>query len=195
MAFCVRFRPLAAVGITLDEPWLTAKPAHSHPQRQTSPVLCVVAYRSNFEAIHCPQAIATTNIRIDGDIDASAAIAGPGHSPASPQPIPNITLPAIRRVSISDLSGTTNLSANIGFALFITNGNPMPVTATAAIITNSKVASQLPKRSRNPTTRVGLIISDTHNPRTKIIPETNAARSDLMQSHVGQDIQSQWPLP
>jgi hypothetical protein len=69
---------------------------------------------SSNEAAHCPAIIATTNSATLGEPDASAASAGPGQKPATPQPTPKIIAPAINEPSSLISSAGRKIEQGLG---------------------------------------------------------------------------------
>lgn len=63
-----------------------------------------------------PASIASTNASALVLPPAAATIAGPGHRPPSPQPMPNTAAPAISGASMSARTGTWNRTSNHGRA-------------------------------------------------------------------------------
>ena len=100
-------------------------------------------------------------------------IAGPGHNPADPQPMPNNEDPTINLVSIFFTSGIEKDWANNGFTLFLVKKKNGELTIIAPIITNINDGSHCPNKSKKPRTLAGFVMFDTVNPKPKITPLIN----------------------
>lgn len=108
-------------------------------------------------------------------------IAGPGHSPASPQPIPNITDQMINFLSITPdfFQGKCQVSQIMGLFLLESKKCPGIDTRSAPNITKSNVGSQFPKTSKNHCTRAGEIISERASPNPNSKPATRVIDSEI----------------
>ena len=113
----------------------------------------------------------TQNNRILMLSETSAAMAGPGHNPAKPQPRPNKIAPEISCLSMTVLVGSEKVRLNSGAERLIARKKPGIVTIKAPPITNARVGSHVPKRSKNANTRCGLSIFDTAKPKPNSKPE------------------------
>jgi len=103
------------------------------------------------------------------------AMAGPGHNPFNPHPIPKNTDPIISLLSMSLVLGILNFPLNSGFFRFKMRLNDTKLNNTAPNKTNTKVGSHDPKTSKNPTTLFGSIIEDTDRPTEKRRPAKKLA--------------------
>jgi hypothetical protein len=123
--------------------------------------------------INIPASMATTKMIAWALPNVSKAIAGPGQTPASPQPTPKIKLPVTSCQSISRLAGRSNASPEkVAVRLPATEKATTP-TAIAPAMTKASEGSQRPARSRNPSTLLCWIIPDRHRPAPKINPARN----------------------
>lgn len=108
------------------------------------------------------------------------AIAGPGHNPISPQPIPNNKDPTTSLESISVKVGQENVSANHGFLLCLTKEKKGALTAMAPIITNARDGSQLLVIFKKLITFSGLVMPEIVNPKPKTKPETKEQKRFIL---------------
>src|SRR5688572_28238267 len=105
---------------------------------------------SSGRASAMPANIASTNTHAEASALASDTSAGPGQYPDRPQPTPNSTAPRHNRRSTCRASGHTKRSPNAGASRPRTSRYTQKFTPTAPPITNSKLGSQAPVTSRNP---------------------------------------------
>jgi len=113
-------------------------------------------------------------------------MAGPGHKPIRPQPIPKIEAPKINFESILVNVGRENVSHNIGFCLFLLKKNIGVVTNKAPPMTKISEGSHAPKIFKKPNTFSGLIMPDTVKPNPKIIPAIPEANLVFMKQDLSQ---------
>ena len=101
------------------------------------------------------------------------AMAGPGHRPTRPQPMPNRAAPPIRRASIGNVAGVWNCSAMIGVERRRTTSQAIAIGRIAPAMTKARVGSQAPATSRNARTRAGSIMPETARPAPNSVPLTS----------------------
>ena len=118
-----------------------------------------------------PRSIVAKKISVPVDPKGTDVTAGPGQKPPSPQPMPKVAAPTIRRASKSVRVGMWNMSLKNGVARFCTNQKPGIVTLIAPPITKARLGYQVPNRSRNYWTLAGLDIHDRNRPGTNNRPE------------------------
>jgi len=99
-----------------------------------------------------PTSIATTNTTAFASPVPTATSAGPGQKPAMPHPTPNINPPPTRRRSNCVTVGIFICSPSRDTVRFRAKVKAIAPTATAPAITNASDGSQLPARSRKPST-------------------------------------------
>ncbi len=104
------------------------------------------------------------------------AIAGPGHKPTKPQPIPKMIAPKIRETPSLFVFGVSNCPDNSGFSLFKMYLKEISVVVVAEANTKSKLGSQFPKISRKLMIFCGLIISDMARPKPNKKPKNMEIR-------------------
>ena len=95
---------------------------------------------------------------------------GPGQNPPRPHPIPNIAEPVSKYKSRFVFWGIRKESSKSGVWRFLTNQKPGIVIKIAPPITNAKLGSQEPKRSKKFCTFAGLVMPDIIKPIPKINP-------------------------
>ena len=100
-----------------------------------------------------------------------AEIAGPGHNPTKPQPIPNKLAPTIKFLSKSFLDGIINCGVSIGrdFLLKIKYRGEKVIIAPS--ITKISEGSHSLNIFKKPITFSGFTIPEMVNPRPNIKPE------------------------
>ena len=101
--------------------------------------------------------------------------AGPGQKPAMPQPIPNKPLPITSRRSISRLIGMSKRCPRNDTLRRLMMAKEIRPTVIAPPITKANDGSQLPVRSRNPSTLPGLAMPETISP----IPKSRPANKEI----------------
>ena len=123
-----------------------------------------------FGVNHMPQIMAKANITPWVPPNPNEAIAGPGHKPAKPHPIPKRTEPIMRSRLISELGGSGNLSSNIGFrpSEYFQAKN---IGTMAPPITKASVGSQSPNTSSHPCTFEVSVIPENNSPMPKREPD------------------------
>ena len=99
------------------------------------------------------------------------AIAGPGHKPTKPQPMPKMIDPKIRETPSLFFFGVSNWCDNTGFSLFKMYLKEISVVVVAEANTKSKLGSQFPKISKKLRIFCGLIISDMASPKPNKKPK------------------------
>jgi hypothetical protein len=99
------------------------------------------------------------------------AIAGPGHRPANPHPIPKNTEPIIRSRSIPAVFVAGNLSAVRGVRTRVAF-QAIAIGSIAPPITKAKVGSHSPNMSNQPCTFLVSVMPDMIKPRPNKAPET-----------------------
>ena len=104
------------------------------------------------------------------------AIAGPGHKPTKPQPIPKMIAPKIREAPSLFLFAVSKWSDNTGFSLFKMYLKEISVVVVAEASTKSKLGSQFPKISKKLRIFCGLIISDMARPKPNKKPKNIETR-------------------
>ncbi len=109
----------------------------------------------------------------------SEAIAGPGHRPASPQPIPNSAAPLTSRPVMSEVAGRWYSRSANGFAVRARTNQAAAMTSIAPPMTKASVGSQSPNKSRKPRTRAGFIMPDSARPKPKIAPDSKAINARI----------------
>ena len=98
-------------------------------------------------------------------------MAGPGHNPTAPQPIPNKEAPKINFESILLFSGIEKFSAKKG--LFLKKNKKGILIKIPPAITKINDGSQLPNKFKKPRTFSGFVMLEIVNPIPNIIPHNN----------------------
>jgi hypothetical protein len=95
-------------------------------------------------------------------------MAGPGHNPTAPQPIPNNDAPIISFESMILFCGIEKLFANKG--LFLKKDKKGILIKIPPAMTKTKDGSQLPNKFKKPKTFSGFVILEVVNPIPNMIP-------------------------
>ena len=118
-----------------------------------------------------PAAIEIKKTKAIGSRVAIAAMAGPGHSPTSPQPTPKSEAPIIILLSSFCFFGKFIWFPKAEVSLFFNRKKNGPAVSIPPPMTKINEASQLWAILRKPMTFSGLVIPEITNPIPKITPE------------------------
>src|ERR1700677_425605 len=150
---------------------------------------CVAVSRNGpvSSKINIPASMATTKVMACELPNASNAMPGPGQIPESPHPTPKIRLPVTSRRSISRLREISDAVPGTAAVRLPAMEKTTRPTAIAPPMTKASEGSQLPARSRNPSTLLCWIMPDRQRPVPKINPARNE-NAGIMSSSLTDDV-------